>query len=508
MLSLLYTISYLLSLTGLILWFYFKENRSVSRKMSSLFLVSFLVYLLSMAFTEASLSYKLLILFRDLLILGLLSQFFSYLRHHAMVVLVAAIAVYGLVQFVGFNMLYTTFPEVEKSAVAINDEFELLVETTDGGIPKAYERLIQKYGLIIEPAFQVADPSLSRLDEFLAIGIPDDTENKIPEIIRELRRLSGTELVEYNEVIQLEIRTDDAPATAVNARHVNDPMAGRQWGWEAIQGDRLHELFRTSGIKPRKTAFIAIVDSGVDAQHEDLVAQFQSNGITNDTDPLGHGTHCAGIAAAISNNGIGIASLIPDASFVKVTSIKVMNALGVGNQQTTIQGMIRAADMGADVISMSLGSISSDSRQQAYEEAVKYANAKGAIVVAAAGNSDQNARNYSPANARGIISVSAIGPDQRKAPFSNTVNDLSFGIAAPGMKILSTYPNKQYKELDGTSMATPMVSGLIGLLKALRPEITTQEVYNILFETGKVLPDGKSTGRMIQAADAVERIMD
>ena len=76
--------------------------------------------------------------------------------------------------------------------------------------------------------------------------------------------------------------------------------------------------------------------------------------------------------------------------------------MGVGNQQSTIQGMIRAADMGADVISMSLGSISSDSRQKAYEEAVKYANAKGSIVIAAAGNSNQNAKDYSPANAKGI----------------------------------------------------------------------------------------------------------
>ncbi|HSF89287.1 MAG TPA: S8 family serine peptidase, partial [Saprospiraceae bacterium] len=65
-----------------------------------------------------------------------------------------------------------------------------------------------------------------------------------------------------------------------------------------------------------------------------------------------------------------------------------------------------------------------------------------------------------------------------------------------------------YKEMDGTSMATPMVAGLVGMLKAFRPEITTQEVYNILFETGKALPDGKSTGRMIQAADALERVVD
>jgi len=508
MLNLLYPISYLLALTGLILWFYFKENRSMSRKMSTLFLISFLVYLVSLAFTEASLSYKLLILFRDMVILAVVSQVFNYLKNSTILVLIAAGVIYGLVQFVGFNMLYSTFPEAAKSMTAPNDEFELLVETENGKIPKAYDRLIKKYGLRVEPAFQLVDPTISRLDEFLAVGIPDESENKITEIIRELKRLSGTEFVEYNEVIQLEIKEDVVTTSTVSPKHVNDPMTNRQWGWDVIQGDRLHDFLNSSGIKPKKVALIAIVDSGVDAQHEDLKTYFQSNGTSNDTDPLGHGTHCAGIAAAVSNNGLGIASLIPNASYVSVTSIKVMNSMGIGNQQAIIQGMIRAADMGADVISMSLGSISSDSRQRAYEEAVKYANAKGAIVIAAAGNSNQNAKDYSPANAKGIISVCALGPDQRKAPFSNTVKDLSYGIAAPGMKILSTYPNRQYKELDGTSMATPMVAGLVGLLKAFRPDITTQEAYNLLYETGKPLPDGKSTGRMIQAADAIERVID
>src|SRR5690606_20868660 len=116
---------------------------------------------------------------------------------------------------------------------------------------------------------------------------------------------------------------------------------------------------------PQKKILIAIIDSGVDALHEDLTLQFHSSGADHDKDPLGHGTHCAGIAAAISNNGKGIASLTPDGSYMEVTSIRVMNAMGIGNQQSTIQGMIKAADLGADVISMSLGSISTDSRQKA-----------------------------------------------------------------------------------------------------------------------------------------------
>jgi thermitase len=507
MLNLLYPISYLLSLVGLILWFYFQENRSISRKMSSLFLISFMVYLVSLAFTEASLSYKLLILFRDLAILGVVSQLFNYVRHNALVVLVLAIVVYGLIQFAGFNMLYSTFPETQKSSTPADDHFELLVETKDGNIPSGYKRLIDKYGLTIEPAFKPYDQSLSRLDEFLVVGIPDHAEKKTREIIRELKRIQSTTYVEYNEVIQVEIQDNEVSPEPTQATQVNDPMVKQQWGWGIIQGDKLHQMLR-SGIRPKKKAFIAIIDSGVDAKHEDLAGQFASAGPTNDTDPLGHGTHCAGIAAAMSNNGIGIASLVPDNSFINVTSIKVMNAQGIGNQQATIQGMIKAADMGADVISMSLGSISSDSRQKAYEEAVKYANAKGAIVIAAAGNSNQAAKGYSPANANGIIAVAAVGPNQRKAPFSNKVNGLNYGIAAPGVKILSTYPNNQYKEMDGTSMATPMVAGLVGLMKAINPDITTKEVFDILSATGKKLTDGADTGNMIQAADAMEKLLD
>ena len=133
MLSFIYPISYLLCLTGLILWFYFKESPSTSRKMSALFLISFIAYLISLAFSDASLSYKLLILFRDMLILAFLSQLFNYLRKNSLLVFIAAIGVYGLIQFIGFNMLFDTFPESSGSVSEASDEFELLVETKNGG---------------------------------------------------------------------------------------------------------------------------------------------------------------------------------------------------------------------------------------------------------------------------------------------------------------------------------------------------------------------------------------
>ncbi|MEO5905577.1 MAG: S8 family serine peptidase, partial [Saprospiraceae bacterium] len=357
MFSFLYPISYLLCLTGLILWFYLRENGSRSRKMSALFMVSFIIYLLSLAFSEATLSYKLLILFRDLIILGLVSTLFSYLRKNSLLVLVAAIGVYGMIQFVGFNMLFDTFPQVKSSATSANDEYELLIETNEGAIPKSYDRLIKKYDLKVSEAFHPADASISRLDEFLVIGIPDQHEAKMKEIIRDFERTEGTQHVEYNEVITLEVREDDSEIPSVTSRHVNDPLVNQQWGWDLVQGDRVHEIIKSSKPKPKKKAIIAIIDSGVDAAHPDLAGQFLSSNSQNDSDPLGHGTHCAGIAAAVSNNGIGVASLLPDASYVVVTSVKVMNAQGVGSQQATIEGMIKAADMGVDVISMSLGGI-------------------------------------------------------------------------------------------------------------------------------------------------------
>lgn len=473
-----------------------------------MFLLAFLTYLVSLAFSEATLSYKLLILFRDLLILAVLSQLFSYIKKNSLLVLVAAIGVYGLIQFIGFRMLYDTFPETSKLVYEADNDFELLVETKDGEIPKAYERLIKKYGLTISEAFHPADESLSRLDEFIAIGIPDNAESNIREIVRKLQRIEETEHVEYNEVITLELLQEGSSPGLVKAKHVNDPMVDRQWGWDLVQGDKLHEIITTSGLRPQKRSIIAIVDSGVDGNHPDLKGQFRASNPNNDADPLGHGTHCAGIAAAVSNNNIGIASLVPDPDYVQVVSFRVMNAQGVGSQLSTIGGMIKAADMGVDVISMSLGGMSTDSKQKAYEEAVKYANSKGAIVIAAAGNSNQNAKHYAPANAKGVITVSAIGSDQKKASFSNTVNDVKFGIAAPGVKIMSTYPHQQYKELDGTSMATPMVAGLVGLMKSFQPGLTTGEVYRILYDTGKKIPDDKTAGRLIQSADALEVILD
>ncbi|MCL4161156.1 UNVERIFIED_CONTAM: hypothetical protein GTU68_025529 [Idotea baltica] len=240
----------------------------------------------------------------------------------------------------------------------------------------------------------------------------------------------------------------------------------------------MHKKLEGLKLKKKKEVVIAILDTGIDSKHEDLSAIYKSSGIRKyDSDAKGHGTHCAGIAAAVSNNKKGIASILPSNSNIKVMSIQVLNQYGFGTQETIIDGIIKAADLKADVISLSLGGGTSEKKERAYRAAVKYANKKGAIVVVAAGNSAKNAKDFSPANVKGVITVAAVDSNLKIATFSNTVEDLDMGIAAPGVDILSTYPNNEYKQFNGTSMATPFVAGMLGLLKVYFPEITTEEAY-------------------------------
>jgi thermitase len=268
--------------------------------------------------------------------------------------------------------------------------------------------------------------------------------------------------------------------------------------------DNLYTVLK--GKKPKKLALIAILDTGVDAAHEDIKANFTSTKSKYDSDKAGHGTHCAGIAAAVSNNGVGVASFSQTNDYVRVTSVKVLSDMGSGTQQRIISGIIEAADRRADVLSLSLGGLSSDSRQRAYEQAIEYASSKGCIVVVAAGNANRNAREFVPANVEGVITVSAGDTLLGRASFSNLVPDVKMGVAAPGVKIYSTIPGSKYAAMNGTSMATPYVAGLLGLMKSLRPDLTAKEAYQILNETGAETKTTKETGRLIQPGKAVAKL--
>ena len=160
------------------------------------------------------------------------------------------------------------------------------------------------------------------------------------------------------------------------------------------------------------------------------------------------------------------------------------------------------------MISLSLGGPSTDRRQKAYRKAVEYANGKGAIVVVAAGNSNRNAKDYGPANTPGVIAVSAVDTLLGRASFSNIVKDLDMGVAAPGVKIYSTFPGSEYRTFNGTSMACPYVSGLVGVMKSLKPNLTTKEALQALNSTGKNSKNSTETGKIIQPAAALKKLLE
>jgi len=137
---------------------------------------------------------------------------------------------------------------------------------------------------------------------------------------------------------------------------------------------------------------------------------------------------------------------------------------------------------------------------------VKLALKRGAIVVTAAGNSNEDGKLHAPSNIPGVISVAALNQSMGKANFSNTNTSLARPIAAPGVQILSLKTGGGYVAYSGTSMATPMVAGLIGVMRSLRPKLTRDQIYKILKETGVAGPDHDKVGMGINALKAIEAI--
>jgi|GEM_PF-897170 len=332
---------------------------------------------------------------------------------------------------------------------------------------------------IIYPAFTPEDKSYG-LDEYLIIDLMDS--ESIENSINELESQSLVSYAEVNEIVELKLPAIQRGNTKTNKYSaINDPDINKQWITKNYDIDKYHQKLsnKINGYKNNRS-LIAILDTGIDAEHEDLQDNYVSTLKTYDKDVRGHGTHCAGIAAAVTGNGIGIASWVPQGAPVKITSIKVLNNMGMGTQRTIVNGILKAADIGADVISLSLGAKSNPSREKAYQEAVSYAMEKGSIVVVAAGNSKSDALYYSPANTPGVISVAAVDSTFQLAEFSNYVDNLSQGISAPGAGIYSTLPGNQYGAQNGTSMAAPFVSGIVGLMRLYEPDMSTEEAYNTL----------------------------
>ncbi len=291
----------------------------------------------------------------------------------------------------------------------------------------------------------------------------------------------------------------------------NDPKYVEQWSLPAME---LPEAWRIE--KGDKDVIIAIVDSGIDYNHDDLAnkiwvnqdeipdneidddengyvddvygwdftdapnLQAEGDFIDGDNEPIdesGHGTHVAGIAGAEPDNGIGIAGVAWNCSLM---AVRAGLSLGGGSRMQdddSAAAIVYAADNGADIINMSWGS-----QQQSFviRDALEYAYARGVVLIGASGNSNESDSIF-PAAYRKVIAVASTNQFQQRFYRSNY--GASVDIGAPGNGIISTQIDNGYRILTGTSMAAAHVAGLAALMLSKRPALTHEEIRQILINT-------------------------
>ncbi|WP_102262833.1 S8 family peptidase [Mesobacillus jeotgali] len=320
----------------------------------------------------------------------------------------------------------------------------------------------------------VKEPSMEEIDEITrdikgwvikhlnSIYIFRSTVMETPEMIEYFNQRKNIEYSEPNFILMQNEVNGPNDLLYQEDYQWNLPVIGTEQGWKVTRG--------TEDIE------IAIVDTGIDLDHPDLRNRLVKgyNVINEKAEPdddNGHGTHVAGIIASETNNNEGVAGMT---WFSKIMPIKAMGAKGYGTTFDIAKGIVWAVDHGADVINLSLGNYQPSN---VLEEAVRYAFEKDVVMVSAAGNDGSDQPTY-PSAYPEVLSVAAVDYKGNRASFSNYGDYID--IAAPGVYIPSTYFNKQYAALSGTSMAAPHVAGLAALIKSANPELKSSQVIKII----------------------------
>lgn len=260
----------------------------------------------------------------------------------------------------------------------------------------------------------------------------------------------------------------------------NDPLLDKQWWIPQMEPQAMWSLVQ----KQKKPVVVAVIDSGIAVNHEDLVGRIHPDGYnfhgknTNVDDNNGHGTGVSGMIVATSGNQRGITGIA--GSFdVKVLPLKISDVSGTSYVSDTIKAIDYAIEKKVDVINLSLGS---DESSNAENSAIQRAIQAGITVVAASGNEAEegNPIGY-PAAYDHVISVGATDKQNRRSVFSNYNSFVS--VVAPGTSVYTTDVGNSYRAMTGTSFSSPIVAGAAAIVKSLKPELTPNQIKKMLEDT-------------------------
>lgn len=301
-------------------------------------------------------------------------------------------------------------------------------------------------------------------------------DEKTLKALKKSKLAKSTEFIEPNYIYSFE----EVP---------NDPDYSKQWNLRSIKVESAWEETKGSGMT------IAVIDTGIsivpDLKNTKLVSGYDFvNDKVEAEDDSGHGTHVAGTIAQSTNNKYGVAGIAHEASLMP---LKVLSSFGGGTVADIAEAIKFAADNNADIINLSLGG---GGESQLLKEAINYAYQKGVVIVAAAGNANQNAASY-PARFAHVIGVAALNAAGEKAPYSNfgAGVDISApggaGTGAGGILQETIQPETGeavFAGFQGTSMAAPHVAGVAALVKAAGVEEPDQ-VFSVLQKSSLVIQD-------------------
>lgn len=387
--------------------------------------------------------------------------------------------------------------------------------------------------LATAPVAEAASPSVERIVVYKKGATAADRRGVIRQLGNNVRRVKTTgsmnvDLVRVKDAATLRALRRDARVRSVtrNAQvstqarvTPNDPLVAHQWYLKTIDAFGAWGSMAPLWSSGAPVPVVGVVDEVMDQSHPDLAPnlwvnprEIPGNGIDDDGDGYidnvhgvdivgdskvlstnGHATHVAGVIGAAGNNSVGVAGLNWRAQIMAISALE--SETGKGSIFNAVMGGKYAIDHGAKIVNMSIGV--EDSRETSPEEdhnrhdlfamLVDYAEARKALIVAAAGNEGNAARNLPAAlPSTNMISVASVGPKDKLSTFSNFGGFVE--IAAPGEAIASTTPGNSYGLKEGTSMATPIISGAAAMYMTKYPTATPTETRAAILNTAMLRP--------------------